>query len=51
MPVVISVILFIFYYIIDNIGFKMARDGIWEAWGRNVAEFRYSGTTRDFPDL
>ncbi|MBC5643960.1 LptF/LptG family permease [Parabacteroides sp. BX2] len=31
MPVVISVILFIFYYIIDNIGFKMARDGIWEA--------------------
>ena len=32
MPVVISVILFIFYYIIDNIGFKMARDGIWAAW-------------------
>ncbi|WP_288207450.1 LptF/LptG family permease [uncultured Parabacteroides sp.] len=32
MPVVISVILFIFYYIIDNIGFKMARDGVWAAW-------------------
>lgn len=32
MPVIISVILFIFYYIVDNIGFKMARDGIWEAW-------------------
>lgn len=32
MPVVISVILFIFYYIIDNIGFKMARDGVWQAW-------------------
>lgn len=32
MPVIISVILFIFYYIIDNIGFKMARDGVWEAW-------------------
>lgn len=32
MPVVISVILFIFYYIINNIGFKMARDGVWEAW-------------------
>ncbi|WP_106830193.1 LptF/LptG family permease [Parabacteroides pacaensis] len=32
MPVVISVVLFIFYYIIDNIGFKMARDGIWDAW-------------------
>ena len=32
MPVVISVILFIFYYIIDSIGFKMAREGVWEAW-------------------
>lgn len=32
MPVVISVILFIFYYIVDNVGFKMARDGVWEAW-------------------
>lgn len=32
MPVIISVVLFIFYYIVDNIGFKMARDGIWEAW-------------------
>lgn len=31
-PVVISVILFIFYYIVNNIGFKMAREGIWEAW-------------------
>lgn len=32
MPVVISVILFIIYYIIDNVGYKMARDGIWEVW-------------------
>lgn len=32
MPVVISVILFIFYYIIDNMGYKMARDGVWPAW-------------------
>lgn len=32
MPVVISVLLFIFYYIVNNIGFKMARDGVWEAW-------------------
>jgi len=31
-PVVISVILFIFYYVINNIGFKMARDGVWPAW-------------------
>lgn len=31
-PVVISVVLFIFYYIIENIGFKMARDGVWATW-------------------
>lgn len=29
MPVVVSVLLFIFYYIIDNTGYKMARDGNW----------------------
>lgn len=28
-PLVISVLLFIFYYIIDNMGYKMARDGKW----------------------
>ncbi len=32
MPVVVSVALFIIYYIIDNIGYKMARDGVWYAW-------------------
>jgi lipopolysaccharide export system permease protein len=32
MPVVISVFLFIFYYIIDNIGFKMASNGMWLPW-------------------
>ncbi|MDR3260865.1 MAG: LptF/LptG family permease [Tannerella sp.] len=32
MPVVISVLLFIFYYIIDNIGFKMASNGMWLPW-------------------
>lgn len=32
MPVVVSVALFIVYYIIDNIGYKMARDGVWESW-------------------
>ncbi|MBR4886690.1 MAG: LptF/LptG family permease [Muribaculaceae bacterium] len=31
-PLVISVFLFIFYYIIDNTGYKMARDGHWEVW-------------------
>ncbi len=29
MPVVVSVFLFIFYYIIDNTGYKFARDGAW----------------------
>ncbi len=32
MPLVISVFLFIFYYIIDNTGQKMARDGKIEVW-------------------
>ncbi len=32
MPVVISVVLFIVYYVINNIGFKLARDGVWEVW-------------------
>lgn len=32
MPVVVSVCLFIFYYIINNIGYKFARDGVWEVW-------------------
>ena len=32
MPLVISVFLFIFYYIIDNTGYKMARDGHLEVW-------------------
>ncbi len=31
-PLVISVLLFLFYYIIDNSGYKMARDGRWEVW-------------------
>ena len=29
MPVIASVLIFIFYYIIDNMGYKMARDGNW----------------------
>ncbi|MDR0743292.1 MAG: LptF/LptG family permease [Tannerella sp.] len=31
-PAVISVLLFVVYYIIDNIGYKMARDGVWLPW-------------------
>ena len=29
MPVIVSVLVFIIYYIIDNTGYKMARDGKW----------------------
>lgn len=32
LPVVISVILFVIYYIIDNMGYKMAREGVWHVW-------------------
>ena len=31
-PLVISVLLFLVYYIIDNTGYKMSRDGRWEVW-------------------
>lgn len=31
-PVIISVVMFIFYYIIDNTGYKMAREAIWPCW-------------------
>lgn len=31
-PLVISVLLFLFYYVIDNSGYKMARDGHWPSW-------------------
>src|SRR5690606_8890563 len=31
-PVVISVVMFVVYYIIDLTGFKMARENIWEAY-------------------
>ena len=31
-PVVISVIMFIIYYIIDNTGYKLAREGFWHAY-------------------
>lgn len=31
-PLVISVLLFLVYYIVDNTGYKMARDGHWAVW-------------------
>ncbi|WP_455586563.1 LptF/LptG family permease [Bacteroides sp.] len=32
MPVIVSVLVFIIYYVIDNSGYKMARDGKWVVW-------------------
>lgn len=32
MPVIISVLVFIIYYVIDNTGYKMARDAKWIVW-------------------
>lgn len=32
MPVIVSVLVFIVYYVIDNSGYKMARDGKWIVW-------------------
>lgn len=31
-PVIISVLVFIVYFIFDNSGMKMARDGVWTVW-------------------
>lgn len=31
-PIVISVLLFIIYYIVENVGYKMTRDGVWVHW-------------------
>lgn len=44
MPVIVSVLVFIIYYVIDNSGFKVARDGKWVVWMGNVAQFLYFGS-------
>lgn len=31
-PIVISVVMFIVYYMIDNTGYKMAREALWPCW-------------------
>ena len=37
-PVIISVIVFIVYYIFDNTGYRMARGGMWAVWfGKGIA--------------
>ncbi len=38
MPVLISVLVFIVYYILDNSGYRMARGGMWTIWfGKGLA--------------
>ena len=37
-PVIVSVLVFIVYYILDNSGYQMSRRGIWAVWfGRSLA--------------
>jgi len=37
-PVIISVLVFIVYYILDNSGYRMARGGMWTVWfGKSLA--------------
>ncbi len=37
-PVIISVLVFIVYYIFDNAGYRMARGGMWAVWfGKGIA--------------
>lgn len=37
-PVIISVLVFIVYYIFDNTGYRMARGGMWTVWfGKSIA--------------
>ena len=37
-PVIISVLVFIIFYILDNTGFRMARGGMWAVWfGKGLA--------------
>ena len=31
-PIIVSVLVFITYYILDNSGYRMAREGIWAVW-------------------
>ena len=37
-PVIVSVAVFIVYYILDNVGYRMARQGTWDVWfGKTLA--------------
>ena len=38
LPIIISVIVFIVFYILDNVGYRMARGGMWTIWfGKSLA--------------
>ena len=38
MPIIISVFVFIVYYVLDNTGYRMARGGMWAVWfGKAIA--------------
>lgn len=38
LPIIISVIVFIIFYILDNVGYRMARGGMWTIWfGKSLA--------------
>lgn len=32
LPLVFSVVIFIIYYVVDNTGYKLAREGVWYVW-------------------
>jgi len=37
-PIIVSVLVFIIFYILDNSGYRMARSGIWSVWfGKSLA--------------
>jgi len=37
-PIIVSVLVFIFYFILDDTGYRMAREGIWAIWfGKGLA--------------
>jgi lipopolysaccharide export system permease protein len=42
-PVIISVLVFITFFILDNTGYRMSRSGIWAIWfGKGLATVSYS---------
>ena len=42
LPIIISVIVFIIYYILDNTGYRMSRQGTWAIWFGKGLSLQYS---------